>query len=224
MPPDKLGRYMVSDEFLQRANAAIEKAVNELEAKGIKPAYIVRDGEPRDEAVERVPVAVANAGTARGSRLGRYITSQVFADRVANAVEDAVRELEARGLKPIYDEPATARAVLAEVCASGRYVALCNRLSELLRSPTCARQVDAATTATASALLLAKTAMPSDEAKFMAGIRAQLAPARELPVLVEWASCLIDIDLGSPDAMRDRTIIVDDLFKRRVNALRQALD
>lgn len=58
----------------------------------------------------------------------------------------------------------------------------------------------------------------------MAGIRAQLAPARELPVLVEWASCLIDIDLGSPDAMRDRTIIVDDLFKRRVNALRRALD
>lgn len=71
MPPDKLGRYMVSDEFLQRANAAIKKAVNELEAKGIKPAYGVRDGEPREKAVERVPVAVANAGTGCGSRLGR---------------------------------------------------------------------------------------------------------------------------------------------------------
>jgi hypothetical protein len=33
---------MVSAEFLERANAAVTKAVQELEAKGIKPAYANR--------------------------------------------------------------------------------------------------------------------------------------------------------------------------------------
>lgn len=33
---------MVSPEFLKRANAAVTKAVQELEAKGIKPAYANR--------------------------------------------------------------------------------------------------------------------------------------------------------------------------------------
>ena len=43
MPTDRLGRYMVSPEFLRRANAAVAKAVRELEAKGIKPAYANRN-------------------------------------------------------------------------------------------------------------------------------------------------------------------------------------
>jgi hypothetical protein len=223
MPHDKLGRYMVSDEFLERADAAIKKAVSELEANGIKPAYVVRDSEPSEEAVERVPVAVANARTARAGKLGRFITSREFANRVSRVVEDAVRKLEANGLKPVYDEPASSRAVLDEVHESGRFAALCNRLSELLITPIGARQVDAATTATASALLLAKTAMPGEEAKFLTAIRTQLASARALPVLVEWASCLIDVELGSPDTMRDRTIIDDALFERRINAIRQEL-
>jgi hypothetical protein len=223
MPPDKLGRYMVSDEFLQRANAAIKKAVSDLEAKGIKPAYAVRDRESGEEAVDRVSVAAANAGAARIGKLGRYITSREFANRVSSVVEDTVRKLEANGLKPVYDEPASSRAVFDEVDASGRYVALCSRLSELLRSPSGARQFHAATTATASALLLAKTAMPGEEAKFLTAIRTQLASARALPVLVEWASCLIDVELGSPDTMRDRTIIDDALFERRINAVRQEL-
>ncbi|AQH05175.1 hypothetical protein A9R05_39955 (plasmid) [Burkholderia sp. KK1] len=223
MSPDKLGRYMMSDEFLQRANAAIKKAVSELEAKEIKPAYVVRDSGTGEEPVERASVAVANAGTARAGKLGRYITSREFANRVSSVVEGAVRKLEANGLKPVYDEPAWSRAVLDEVHASGRYVALCSRLSELLRSASVARQFHAATTATASALLLAKTALPGEEAKFLTAIRTQLASARALPVLVEWASCLIDVELGSPDTMRDRTIIDDALFERRINAIRQEL-
>ncbi|TDG01892.1 hypothetical protein E1N52_42620 [Paraburkholderia guartelaensis] len=46
--PDQLGRFITSPEFLDRANAAIARAVAALEAKGIKPAYIVRD---RDHGV-----------------------------------------------------------------------------------------------------------------------------------------------------------------------------
>ncbi|MEZ0606191.1 hypothetical protein ACAX43_29300 [Paraburkholderia sp. IW21] len=42
MPADKLGRYMTSPEFLQRANASVAEAVRELETKGIKPVYLDR--------------------------------------------------------------------------------------------------------------------------------------------------------------------------------------
>lgn len=42
MASDKLGRYMTSPQFLERANAAVTKAVRQLEAKGIEPAYVTR--------------------------------------------------------------------------------------------------------------------------------------------------------------------------------------
>lgn len=40
---DQLGRFITSPEFQDRANAAVVKAVAALEAKGIKPAFIVRN-------------------------------------------------------------------------------------------------------------------------------------------------------------------------------------
>ncbi|WP_081055628.1 hypothetical protein [Burkholderia vietnamiensis] len=43
MSADKLGRFMVSPEFLARANAAIARSVRELEMKGIQPAYADRN-------------------------------------------------------------------------------------------------------------------------------------------------------------------------------------
>lgn len=47
MPADKLGRFMTSEAFLTRAKASVKKAVENLEAKGIEPAYAVRD--PKDD-------------------------------------------------------------------------------------------------------------------------------------------------------------------------------
>lgn len=47
MPADKLGRYMTSPQFLDRANEAIKKAVERLEAKGIKPACVERRKPPQ---------------------------------------------------------------------------------------------------------------------------------------------------------------------------------
>ncbi|MRS99206.1 hypothetical protein GJQ57_11145 [Ralstonia pickettii] len=42
MPADKLGRYMRSDLFLSRVNAAVRDAVRDLEEHGITPTYIER--------------------------------------------------------------------------------------------------------------------------------------------------------------------------------------
>ncbi|TXD58295.1 hypothetical protein FUT88_14325 [Ralstonia sp. TCR112] len=42
MAADKLGRFMTSGTFLERANAAVAKAVRRLEKRGIAPAYIQR--------------------------------------------------------------------------------------------------------------------------------------------------------------------------------------
>ncbi|MDC6237011.1 hypothetical protein PP724_22875 [Ralstonia solanacearum] len=43
MPADKLGRFMRSREFLERANAAVAAAVRGLEARGIQPCYLDRE-------------------------------------------------------------------------------------------------------------------------------------------------------------------------------------
>lgn len=42
MAADKLGRFITSQAFLARANEAVNKAVDNLEAKGVKPAHVVR--------------------------------------------------------------------------------------------------------------------------------------------------------------------------------------
>jgi hypothetical protein len=65
MSADKLGRYMTSETFLTRANAAVKKSVAEREAKGNAPAYVTR--EPKDAATEasgevvKVSVGVSSA-------------------------------------------------------------------------------------------------------------------------------------------------------------------
>lgn len=40
---DRLTRFITSPEFRERANAAVSKAIDALETKGIKPAYVVRE-------------------------------------------------------------------------------------------------------------------------------------------------------------------------------------
>jgi hypothetical protein len=157
-------------------------------------------------------------------KFGRYITSGAFLERANAAVVKAVSELEARGIKPVYIERASPRAVLNEVWERRQYIEQCKHLHALLATPAGARQVDAATTATASALLLAKTAMPSEETKFLSEIHRQLAPVCADPALIQWARTLIDGELGSRDSIRDRAIIDDALFKRRISAIQQVLD
>ncbi|CAJ0810693.1 hypothetical protein [Ralstonia flaminis] len=50
MPADKFGRFMTSDTFLTRANAAVAAAVRRLEKQGIVPAYIRRQPEQQSKS------------------------------------------------------------------------------------------------------------------------------------------------------------------------------
>jgi hypothetical protein len=155
--------------------------------------------------------------------LSRLIASKAFAERVNAAVAKAVSELDARGIMPVYRERASPRDVLNEALVRGG-IERSNRLFQLMRSPQGARKVDAVTSATARALLLAKTAMPSEEIKFVSEIRRQLALVRADPVLIEWARAIIEMELVSPDSVRDRAIIDDALFERRIGAIREVLE
>lgn len=156
-------------------------------------------------------------------KLGRFITSKAFVERANAAVAKAVSGLEARGIKPVYIERGSPRDVLNEARVRGE-LERANRLFQLMCSPEGARRVDAATTATASALLLAKTAMPRDEPKVLNEIRRQLTLVCADPALIGWARAIIDVELGSPDSIRDRAIIDDVLFERRISAIREVLE
>ncbi|WP_248324112.1 MULTISPECIES: hypothetical protein [unclassified Caballeronia] len=143
----------------------------------------------------------------------------------AEEVADETREaLDGVAFRPLDEELSSATAVLNEIRASGRHQALCTELDEVSRFLSGSLQVYAATIATATALLLAKTAMPGEEAKFPAEVHRKFAPVRALPVLVELASCLIDGELASRDSIRDQAIIDDALFSRRIRAIRQVID
>lgn len=65
MPADKLGRYMTSEAFLSRANAAVKKAVCNLEEKGIQPAYVVRESNAATEVSGEVVKVSVGASSAK---------------------------------------------------------------------------------------------------------------------------------------------------------------
>ncbi|AXW63365.1 hypothetical protein CJO94_03915 [Ralstonia solanacearum] len=50
MPADKFGRFMTSDTFLARANAAVAAAVRRLKEQGGVPAYIQRQPDQQSKA------------------------------------------------------------------------------------------------------------------------------------------------------------------------------
>lgn len=157
-------------------------------------------------------------------KLGRYITSELFFERAKAAVAAAVRELEAKGIKPTYIVRDSTRDKARAVSAEARETTeRAKRLTALWSTPENSRQADDATEAVARALLLAKTAMPAEETKFLNEIREQLAQVRAQPALIDWAQLLIDTEQGSSDAIRDRAIIDDSLFHRRLDAIRNAL-
>ncbi|MGF6877264.1 hypothetical protein OKW35_006743 [Paraburkholderia sp. MM5477-R1] len=79
MPADKLGRYMKSSKFLARANTAVAKAVRELDAKGIQPAFLDRKtgrivglsddaSRPNDACEGRRAPDISNEDPVQGAR------------------------------------------------------------------------------------------------------------------------------------------------------------
>ncbi|WP_186046457.1 hypothetical protein [Burkholderia gladioli] len=103
MPADKLGRYMTSPEFLERAKAAVEKAVRGLEARGLQPHYMDRKtgrlvgGDRRyrialpDPDVQTVVLDLFSDGT-HGDLMDRLV---VFSstDYGARLVSDTIRSV-----------------------------------------------------------------------------------------------------------------------------------
>lgn len=101
MPADKLGRYMTSPEFLARANAAVAKAVRNLEARGIQPHYMDREtgrlvgGDRRyritlpDPDVQAVVLDLFSDGT-HGDLMDRLVAF-ASTDHGARQVNDATR-------------------------------------------------------------------------------------------------------------------------------------
>ena len=96
MPDSRLGRYITSQEFFDRAAEVVEDAVCELERRGFAPTY---DGTGQGERV--MPA----------DKLGRYMTSPEFLMRAKAAVADAVHKLEAKGIEPVYVDRRSGRIV-----------------------------------------------------------------------------------------------------------------
>ncbi|MBW5287858.1 hypothetical protein [Burkholderia gladioli] len=174
-------------------------------------------------------------------KLGRYMTSQAFFDRAKAAVEKAVRELEAKGIQPVYMDRKTGRlvgdgrryrinlpdpevqAVVLDLFSDGTHGDLMDRLVASASTDHGARVVSDATRAVAGALLLAKTAMPHEAASFSQTVHDQMARVRPYPELVELARLLIEAERAtSKDAFRDRNIIPDALFEARIEAINEA--
>jgi hypothetical protein len=114
--------------------------------------------------------------------------------------------------------------VFADVLAIPENTCLGEQLVELARTPAGVRTLSATTVAIASALLLAKTALPQEETRFLASVRAALSSIRTDLMLVEYARALIAADSATEnDVFRDRRIIPDDVFAKRLAAIRQTL-
>jgi hypothetical protein len=172
-------------------------------------------------------------------KLGRYITSREFQARANDAVKTATDELLAQGLRPVYCDRSTGqivgggvdididnreiRDVLSDVLTF-EHRELRQRVVALGKEEGGTRLVDDAVRAIASALLLAKTAMPQEEMKFRQAIDELMACVRPHGVLVDLAHLMIEAELSTEDdAFRDRNVISNTLFEQRIGAIKQVL-
>jgi hypothetical protein len=149
--------------------------------------------------------------------------------------------VEAHGIKPVSLDRKTGRitgdaglfatlpdpgvgAVLAEVFQRGLHAELRARLTEIAATPAGAQQINDATVAVASALLLCKTAMPHESETFTKRVREQTAGVRADAALVELALLLIEAERDTRnDIFRDRNVIPDSLFEQRIEVIKQGL-
>ncbi|MFL9903323.1 hypothetical protein PQR71_35205 [Paraburkholderia fungorum] len=180
-------------------------------------------------------------------KLGRFMTSKEFLRRANAAVVEAVRHLEARGIKPVYLDRKTGRitgdaesfarrpleirlpdatvgAVLGELFERGKHAEFRARLEDIAATPAGAQQINNAIVVIASSLLLCKTAMPYEADAFARRVSEQMASIREHAALVELAFLLIEGELNTQsDSFRDRNVISDALFQQRIEVIKQAL-
>lgn len=112
--------------------------------------------------------------------------------------------------------------VVTEIIGSTGDADLAQNLLRL--SVSAPRQICDATVAVASATLLAKTAMPQEQGKFLEAIGRQLAPIYQHHALVALALALVEAEATTTDdVFRDRRIISDSLFESRLAEIKQLL-
>jgi hypothetical protein len=114
--------------------------------------------------------------------------------------------------------------VVREILGLTSNSGLSGKLAAFAQSADGARQISDATVAVASAMLLAKTAMPHEQAKFGASVDSQMALIRPYPPLVELAFALLEEEAATvDDVFRDRRLITDALFHERLAAIKHSL-
>jgi hypothetical protein len=193
----------------------------------------------RDPRRARMLYQTENGETMPADKLGRYMTSAAFLRRANAAVAQAVRALEARGIRPAYLDRSTGQIAGDEIDIHIEDDAVRNVLNELLtidrtelrqrvvafgRVEGGPRLVREAVRAVASCLLLAKTAMADEEAKFQKAIDEQMACIRPHAVLVDLAHLMINVERATVnDAFRNGNIISDALYERRVKLIEVAV-
>jgi len=193
----------------------------------------------RDHGHARMLYQTEHGETMPADKLGRYMTSAEFLRRANAAVTQAVRALEARGTRPVYLDRNTGQIVGDEIDIHIEDAAVRDVLNELLtiernelRQRVVAfgkleggpRLVREAVRAVASGLLLAKTAMPDEETNFQKTVDEQIACVRLHAVLVDLAHLMINAERATEnDVFRDRNIISDALYVRRVKLIEVAL-
>ncbi|NRF83793.1 hypothetical protein HQ619_07610 [Burkholderia gladioli] len=112
--------------------------------------------------------------------------------------------------------------VVAEILDTTGDADLAKNLLHL--SVSAPREICDATVAVASAMLLAKTAMPQEQGKYLETIARQLAPIRRHHALIALALALVEAEASTTDdVFRDRRIITDSLFESRLAEIKQHL-
>jgi hypothetical protein len=163
-------------------------------------------------------------------KLGRYMTSPEFLRHANAAVGRAVRALEAKGIAPAYiTRPigtvpdVDTQAVIDDLLRGHERAELRRQIHGFYNLPGGPERVRAAVRAVASALLLAKTAMATEN-DFIESVAQQLAQVSQHPALSELGMLMVQAETNTTnDVFRDPTVISNALFARRMEAILQAL-
>jgi hypothetical protein len=120
-------------------------------------------------------------------------------------------------------EDGAVRDVLTELLTFER-TELRQRIVALGKEEGGPRLVSNAVRAIAGGLLLAKTAMPYEEARFRQTVDEEMARVRQHAVLVDLAHLMIEAERNTEDdVFRDPNIISDVLFHQRLEVIEQAM-
>lgn len=122
-----------------------------------------------------------------------------------------------------------AQETIAEIIAARGNTDLSSKLDEFaFRDANLTKQhiqlIADATISVARALLMAKCVLPQDEIKLTAAFQKDLAQLRPHAVLIELGLAMIEAEKATTDDLfRDKNLISDELFAKRIRQISQCL-